>query len=1125
MPPVLFRDLLREIRGSIGRYLSILAIVALGVSFFAGIKASAPDMKHSADSYFDKYRVQDIQLYSTIGISEEDLQALRNLPGIEEVQGQFSADFLAQKDSREMTVKVISFTPDQPLNTPRLVEGKLPEKDDECLVQADSATGKIFGNWEIGDTVTLRSGTEAPISDSLHHDSYTVVGKAWNPNYLSYQLGSSSIGSGSVDSFLYVPEDAVASDVFTEADLSVKGARQADTYSEAYFTLTDPAVKKVETLADSQLQTDMDARKKTLEDKRADVEKKLADGQKQIDEASAKLADGKAQLAAHEKELADGKARYESGKAELAASRAEWESGRQQVEDGIRQVDDAARQIHDAQAQLPQLQQQKEQIDQAIPALEALQTAQDTLQAAQDELDRLAVQIDQLQASQPRSPQLISLKARRDVLEGTIQTVLRQSDEQFGSGSDLPSALTKIGTLKSQMLEPLGGSIDSARSLQQQLDDGIRQINEGSARLGQLDSTRTMLEEKRRTLDEARDQIEEGEEKLKASEAQLAQGQQQIDAARQELESGQAEFDKNLKDFEAQKASARAQLAKADQTIQDLSPEWIVLDRKSHYSYRDYEACADRMDGIASVFPVFFFLVAALVCMTTMTRMVDEERSEMGTLKALGYSRQQIAMKYLFYAGSASILGSILGCAVGVIVFPLIIYSAWNIMYNLEAIRFAFQPLLMLSASAIVTGVVLIATWFSISKEMREVPAQLMRPKAAKAGRRILLERVSWIWSKLSFMQKVTMRNLFRYKKRFFMTVIGISGCSALLLAGFGLNDSIGDIVPRQFEAVYHFDATVSAKTDDPQALCRQIESLPGVADCFDLEILPVTVHYDDKDVSASLNIISDPEAFEPFMSFYPMSRSSRGSLDDAGVLLSIKTAEKLGLDAGDELTFKTAGSRTVRVPVSGLFEQYSGHQIYMTRTLFESLGIEETPDPSFLLKNEKTDPDFESDLGARLMDLGDIRSVTFYSATKDNFLNMISSIKMVVIVLVLSAALLAFVVLYNLSNVNISERLREIATIKVLGFTEKEVNAYVNRETIILALIGSVVGLFLGIYLHDLIMNLAEMDTLRFGRTIVWQSYAYSIGLTLFFTLLVNWIMKFRLRKIQMVESLKAVE
>ena len=573
-------------------------------------------------------------------------------------------------------------------------------------------------------------------------------------------------------------------------------------------------------------------------------------------------------------------------------------------------------------------------------------------------------------------------------------------------------------------------------------------------------------------------------------------------------------------EFNIQKHDALRELSDAQLEIDKMEGKWIVLDRNSHYSYRDYGACADRMDGIAKVFPVFFFLVAALVCMTTMTRMVDEQRNEMGTLKALGYSKLQIASKYIIYALIASILGSILGCSLGMYLFPTVIFNAWNTLYNIDQIKFLFQPGLILLASGSVTGITLLATLYSIYSELIEMPSQLMRPKAAKAGKKILLERISFIWKRLSFLQKVTARNIFRYKKRFFMTIIGIAGCSALLVAGFGINDSISDIVNQQYNVIYHYDATVSAKTSE---ITSQIKSLKGVKDVYEEDHLAVTTKIENKDISTTVHIISNDKKFKDFCTLF--NGNKEFDLDDSSVLISQKMATKLNKKAGDTIKIKDANNKVIKAKIKGVFTNYVGHHIYASESLYKSWNTSAKTTHIYLIKSKKTTKKFERNLGNKIMNIDGVQSVTFYSSLQKNFKDMIKSISYIVVVLVISAACLAFVVLYNLSNVNISERKREIATIKVLGFTRKEVDAYINRETILLTILGSLIGLGIGIGLHHLIMNLAEMDDIMFGRTINSISYVISFVMTIGFSAIINLFMHKKLNNIQMVESLKAVE
>lgn len=1113
MPPILIKDLIEEIKHSLGRYLSILAIVSLGVAFFAGIKASAPDMKNTADLYFDRYNLQDIQVFSTIGLNEEDLEALLEVEGVEEAQGQFSNDYLTKIDSREIVVKLMSYSAGQSINQPRLIEGRMPENEDECLLQADSASGQMFGSFDIGQTIDLYSGTATPIEDDLKRHTFTIVGKVNSPNYLSYELGTSAIGSGTVNTFVYVPESVIKADYYTEIDVTVEGAKALDSYSSRYFDQVDPVVANIEEIADGRIQDTLDSYYAKIDEEEKKAKEKLDDAQSKLDEAKEKLDEGQKQLDEGKKKLEESRKQLDEGKKQYNDGVKQLQDARKQVNDGLEQVNNGIAQLDDARQKLDELKAQKTKLETALASLDQLQVTVDSIATMNDQLYEVNKQLIDLKENHPNSPFIAILTETSMNLQNKIN-----------------QAEITVNDTRNEILLQIGGSREAGQENLAKLNAAISTIENSETQLMTLLLKRETLENTKIQLDQNAKTLEQSKKQLDEGELQYANGVAELTTKEQEFNDGKTEYETNLAEFERQKLQAQSDIKKAREKIEEMGATWHVLDRNSHYSYRDYESCADRMDGISSVFPVFFFLVAALVCMTTMTRMVDEQRNEMGTLKALGYSRWQISAKYLIYAGSASIIGSIIGCVLGMYIFPLIIYNAWNIMYNLDAIKFRFQPGLMLMASAMVTLVVLAATWISIYKEMREVPAQLMRPKAAKAGKRILIERIPMIWSKFNFMQKVTIRNLFRYKKRFFMTVIGISGCSALLVAGFGLNDSISDIVPRQFKEVYHYDATLrtdpTVDLDKANNIAQEVSTYDGVNDAFALETLAISVNYDDKDVSATLNIIPDDDSFADFMTFNPETRDSADTLSNDGALVPIKTAQKLNIKVGDELTFKTSEyNRTVKIKVSGIFEQYTGHEIFITEETFEKTGIKETPVCSILLKNDQIDPQFENDLGSKIMNNKDIRSVSFYSSVIENFENMISSIKMIVIVLVLSAALLAFVVLYNLSNVNISERMREIATIKVLGFNEKEVNAYVNRETIILALIGSLTGLLLGIYLHDLIMALAELDTIRFGRTIFWQSYAYSVALTMIFTLIVNWIMKFRLRKIQMVESLKAVE
>lgn len=1079
MPATYLKDIFREIKISLGRFLSILCIVAIGVAFFAGIKASAPDMKNSADTYFDKYNVQDIQVYSTIGLTKKDVAAIKKIKGVKSVQPSFSMDTLSQIDSTQMVIKVISYGIDQKMNKIRVVEGRMPERENECLVEASSATNKLYGTFHIGDTIKLQSGTDEALSKSLKHTKYKIVGTCYNPNYLSYEKGSSNIGSGTVNSFIYIQNTNVLKDYYTEVDVCVKGAKDLDCYSDEYFDVVDPILKKIKKISNKQIDARIQSYQSELDAKKQEATDKFKDAENQFNDAQNKIDSGLSEIQSNELKLQNSKDQINQGWNEYYANL--------QLLDNIPTLQNAIAQIEESEKKLPELLSQKEQVEDGLQQINAegdLNTKRTLIQNAIDFIDIALKKLENYPDSSDAETIRIKLNEKKKLLQGQLSLI----DQAIAKKAELEAILPQI-------------------------QSGIEKIQAGVAKKAELQSQLNQLLNAKNELNNAYVSLINGQ-------AQYEDGVSKIEDAKNELNKSIEQLTLSKAEFNIQKHDALRELSDAQLEIDKMEGKWIVLDRNSHYSYRDYGACADRMDGIAKVFPVFFFLVAALVCMTTMTRMVDEQRNEMGTLKALGYSKLQIASKYIIYALIASILGSILGCSLGMYLFPTVIFNAWNTLYNIDQIKFLFQPGLILLASGSVTGITLLATLYSIYSELIEMPSQLMRPKAAKAGKKILLERITFIWKRLSFLQKVTARNIFRYKKRFFMTIIGIAGCSALLVAGFGINDSISDIVNQQYNVIYHYDATVSAKTSE---ITSQIKSLKGVKDVYEEDHLAVTTKIENKDISTTVHIISNDKKFKDFCTLF--NGNKEFDLDDSSVLISQKMATKLNKKAGDTIKIKDANNKVIKAKIKGVFTNYVGHHIYASESLYKSWNTNAKTTHIYLIKSKKTTKKFERNLGNKIMNIDGVQSVTFYSSLQKNFKDMIKSISYIVVVLVISAACLAFVVLYNLSNVNISERKREIATIKVLGFTRKEVDAYINRETILLTILGSLIGLGIGIGLHHLIMNLAEMDDIMFGRTINSISYVISFVMTIGFNAIINLCMHKKLNNIQMVESLKAVE
>ena len=570
---------------------------------------------------------------------------------------------------------------------------------------------------------------------------------------------------------------------------------------------------------------------------------------------------------------------------------------------------------------------------------------------------------------------------------------------------------------------------------------------------------------------------------------------------------------------------------KMNETLADSdSWEWYVLTRESSYSFRDYESSANRMKAIATVFPLFFIIVAGLVCLTTMTRMVEEERGLIGTYKALGYGKATIALKYVIYAFLASLTGAVIGCAAGLRLFPYIIYESWNIIYQMPAIKYASHTILSVVAVASLILVTLIATLYSCYNELSEVPSALMRPKAPKNGKKILLEH-TFIWKHLSFTKKVTMRNIFLYKKRFFMTVIGIAGCGALITAGFGIKDSVQSIIDNQYGQIIHYDNILvfnkNADSDAKNNLSDKISSdeyykssLMDYAYTAEVKIPGSADNY-----STEITVVNDTSAYMDYVTFRTRRSKKTIELDDSGVIISEKLAKDLNVKEGDNVLIHDEDNKQATVKVSGVMEMYINNYIFMTSEYYSQV-FGYTPDNNRILGILTSDgDDIQSVIGDRYLTDNNVKSLTFVKANITRFENMIQSLDLVTWVLIISAGMLAFVVLYNLTNVNISERIREIATIKVLGFYDREVGEYVYRENIILTLIGGVFGLLLGMALHAYIMTTIELDGVMFGTKINISSFLISYGITILFSLLINIFMYPSLKKIPMVESLKSVE
>lgn len=1124
MKSTLRKDLFREIRKSKERFFSILAIVAIGVAFFAGVTASSPDMMFTADKYYDDTQMRDYQVLSNFGITKQDVEALRNLEGIEAVVPNYSKDVIVRLGAKELVVKTHGIDlnhmePSDPqfINQPVLTQGRMPEKSGECVVEE----GRIIDTGlHVGDTITIESGNEEKIEDSFAQTIFTIVGLVNSPLYLSHEKGTSTIGSGQVGTYMIIPMEDYKIDVYTEVNITAQNVKELNSYESVYFDTLSPLTTQLETLGDQRAEL-----------RRTEI---VNEAKEKYDEGKVEYEEGKKTF---DEEIAKAEQKIEDGKEKLIIGQATLESSKQmaklQIEQGQLQLDTVQKQIDTLndtyvtakeayQSNYGQQLQQQDELKTKVANQEAAYALkQQELVVVQEKLTENQTLMTTLQTRQ------LELQAKASLHQQNPTTYPDITEVEKTELAAIPEQLTALQQENIQ----LQSQLDELTTLETELNMTKRQLSLVEQTLAIASSAMSAIEQQ---LQSANDQMATQRAALETakvdSQQQLAKAQQDIEKGQADLAKGQVELIKQKAEGQAKLDDAYEELVLAQDKINQIEEgKWYILDRQSQYSYMEYKNAADRMSAIAKVFPVFFFLVAGLVCLTSMTRMVDEQRSQIGTMKALGYSTAAIASKYVCYAGIASLLGCALGLGIGLFLFPWIIYTAWLMMYVLPPVQFVMQWPLVISTVVISMLITTLAAFGACYKELVETPSLLMRPKPPKNGKKIMLERIQFIWSKLSFTSKVTARNIFRYKKRFLMTVLGISGCTALLVAGFGIKDSISKIVDAQFGTIFHYDGVASINKESTEQqkeeLTRSLNSITGLSTSMEVYQANAKIVQGNKMKDVILTVTSDPKAFSEFVSLHSRTTLQEYSLSSDGAILSEKTAKDVGVGVGDTLELENEKGLRRTVEVAAITENYLDHYIYMTSEYYRSVYDLRAINNTLLLRLDENNADAESLVGQQLLTYDAISSLSFYTNIAANFESMVESLNYIVVVLIISAGLLAFVVLYNLTNVNISERLREIATLKVLGFYDKEVNTYVYKENIILTLIGSLVGLLLGKALHLTIMIVVELDNVMFGRIILPQSYLYSLIITMLFAVMVNVVMKKKLRQIPMVESLKSVE
>lgn len=1110
MPKALTKEFGRSITHSWGRFLAIAAIVALGAGFYAGLRMTAPDMNLAADEYYDGTDLYDIRVLSTMGLVDDDIESLKEIEGVSGVMPAYQVDAMSLMGGEQVTVRIHSLdiaaaeasdTSDgvdaisddaNYLNRPLLVEGTWPTEPDECAVSADAVMASPL---KIGDTVVLTEGSQ-DLDDVLVAKTYTITGFVRASYYTSSgSLGTTSLGSGSLAQYMYVPETAFASDQpYTEAYVAVDGAKDEFAAGEGYAEVVAAVQARIDGKA-----PELEARRLAevkreaqdeLDENREKYERERDDAQTQLDEAKQKLDDAKAELDAAKETLDATPAQLDEAAAAIAANEQTLASGQADYDAGVSELANQR-----AQAQ--------QQFDATQAKIDGQQTQLDTAQATLAQLEpQLEAARQQLAGMQPGDPGYDELSAQVAALDANV---------------------TKIKTA-------LAGGIPALEQARAEF------AAEKEKAEGQFSAAQAKL-------DSAAAELASGWAELDQGRSELASGRQSYEDGKRTYEEGLAEYEEGLAEYENQKAEAEEKFADAEQELSEAqakideveTPEWYVMDRTKNVGAESFKSDAQRVDQIAQVFPFIFFLVAALVALTTMTRMVEDERVLIGTFKALGYSRARISFKYLAYAGIASGAGALVGIAVLSQVLPAVIMNAYGIIYTVPIAPTPVDGGIAALSAGLGIGVTLVATAAAAVSTLREQPATLMLPRAPKAGKRILLERIGPVWRRLSFSWKVTFRNIFRYKKRFFMTLIGIAGCTALLLTGLGLSDAINDIITKQFGQIYQYNMTIGLDDDPSDDDVKAVEGIIGDTGAVEAYTYADTTAMTasapgKKDQTVHLIVPEDPETFQSFVTMRERVGEVPLTLAGDEVLISEKLATQLGIQKGDDLLLSkqdAIGNTTdegYTVEVTGIMENYVSQYAFMTPELYERASGD-APEFTTIFAKASSDSAVRSALSDKLLALDSVKTVGYNDETIDSYEKMLGSVNSIVVVLVVAAAALAFVVLYNLTNINITERQREIATLKVLGFTPREVDAYIFREIILLTIIGCLFGLGLGVFMENFVVVTAEVDQVMFGRDIHVMSFVIAFLLTLAFAVLVALAMRRKLSKIDMVESLKSNE
>ena len=1065
MKRALLKDSIKEIKNTYKRFISILLMAFLGVGFFAGLRAASPDMVDTLDAYFKEQNVYDIKILSTLGLTDDDIDALKQIDNVSNVYGEYSQDVLLNFEDTEVVAKVMSI---DSINAVKLLEGQMPQNSDECLVEKAFCEYK---NKKVGDTLTLESDEDSIVTAK----NVKIVGVVNSPLYITRERDSSKLGAGKVDYNIFMPKESFDSDIYTEIYIKVKNADNLKTGSTEYENYIEEIKDKIDSIKEQR--------------QKARYDEVINEANKELEEAEQKLADEKNNA---QTKISDAENKIEDGKSKLKSAQNTLDANKKNAQTEFK---NAEKSLIDANAQIAEktaeLEKSKNQANSKIQELNTnkaelesnLQTVNSTMQALNMQYEQIVKSLQNQNLTQEE----------KNVLEQNKQTI--------------ESQMSALQTNKAQLESGINEISRGIETIQSQIAAGEKQIEEA----------KSQINEQQKMLDNTKKQTYQ---KFETAQNEINDNAKQLEDAEKELNENKAEYEEKIRDAEQKLIDARTEISKIE------NPKWYVLDRTTNTGYNSFIQDTKSIENLGKVFPIVFFVIATLISLTSMTRMVEEQRVQLGTLKALGYNKMQIASKYLIYASLACIIGGSVGMVVGFQMLPNIIWMMYKMMYTMNDIIIEFNWYYAILGLGLASICIIGATLWTSINALRNTPAELMRPKAPKPGKRVLLEKIPFIWKHLNFSNKVTVRNIFRYKKRFLMTIIGIAGCTGLILVGFGIKDAVTAILPNQFEKVYNYDMQISLKSglqeNELEKFKEELQQKEGIETVVETYASSGVLINGEKEENAQI-IVPKDENVRNIISLKNVKTKEDIELQTGKIAITDKVAQLLNVQQGDKITLRDIDNKEVELEISDIVENYVYHYVYMSKDTYEQIyGKYEV---NLLFVKDNLELEQEQTLSREILQKSEVNSISLISTISSAMDNMMSSLNYVVIILIVSAGLLAFVVLYNLSNVNISERIRELATIKVLGFYDKEVYKYVARETIILTVIGIVLGLGLGYLLNYFILGTCEINILRFTKDIHFVSYVYAVIITVVFTLIVNVVTYFALKKIDMIESLKSIE